>query len=57
MSNHLAYAIFRIRQRQARNLSEQHDLERLFLTFVGGGISADDYERRSAPAAPGSETE
>ena len=52
MSTHLAYAMFRIRQRQARNLSEQRDLERLFLTFVGGEISAEDFERRLTLHAP-----
>jgi hypothetical protein len=46
MSTDLAYAIFRIRQRQAHDLGEQRDLEQLFLAFVDGRIGADEYERR-----------
>ena len=45
MSNDLAYAMFLIQQRQARDLSQQHRLQQLFLTFVGGQVSAEDYER------------
>lgn len=45
MSNDLAYAMFLIHQRQARDISEHHQLAHLFLTFVGGAMSAEDYER------------
>jgi hypothetical protein len=60
MSNDLAYAMFLIHQRQARDISEHHQLEHLFLTFVGGEMSAEDYERnlqltarRPTATAPG----
>ena len=45
MSNDLAYAMFLIHQRQARDLSQQHRLQQLFLTFIGGQVSAEEYER------------
>jgi hypothetical protein len=52
MSNDLAYAMLLIHQRQARDLSQQHSLQQLFLTFVDGQISAEEYERRLELAAP-----
>lgn len=52
MSNDLAYAMFLIRQRQARDISEQHQLQQLFLTFVGGEMSPEEYERNLSLTAP-----
>ena len=52
MSNDLAYAMFLIRQRRARDISEQHQLQQLFLTFVGGEMSAEEYERNLELTAP-----
>jgi hypothetical protein len=52
MSNDLAYAMFLIHQRQARDLSQQHRLLQLFLTFVAGQVSAEEYERMLGLAAP-----
>jgi len=49
MSNDLAYAMFLIRQRQARDVSEQHQLYQFFLTFLRGEMSAEEYERELAP--------
>jgi hypothetical protein len=34
-----------IHQHQARNLSQQHKLQQLFLTFVAGQLTAEQYER------------
>ena len=34
-----------IHQRQARNLIEQQKLQQLFLAFLAGGITAEQYER------------
>jgi hypothetical protein len=45
LSNALAYAILLIRQRQARNLIEQQKLQQLFLAFLAGEITAEQYER------------
>lgn len=53
MSNDLAYTMLLIHQRQARDLSQQHQLQQLFLTFVGGEISAEDYERSLEVTEPG----
>ena len=53
MSNDLAYAMFLIRQRQARDISEQHQLQQLFLTFVGGEMSPEEYERNLSLTTPG----
>ena len=52
MSNDHAYAMFLIRQRQARDISEQHQLYQFFLTFLRGEMSAEEYERELAPTAP-----
>ena len=49
MSNDLAYAMFLIRQRQARDIREQCQLYQSFLTFLRGEISAEDYERELGP--------
>ena len=51
MSNDLAYAIFLIYQRQARDLGQQYQLHEVFVTFVGGQLSADEYERKLEHAA------
>jgi hypothetical protein len=51
MSTDLAYAILLIQQRQARDLSQQHRLQQLFLTFVDGQLSAEEYERSLELAA------
>jgi hypothetical protein len=45
MSNALAYAMLLIHQHQARNLSQQYKLQQLFLTFVAGRLTAEQYER------------
>ena len=45
LSNALAYAMLLIHQRQARNLLEQQKLQQLFLAFLAGGITAEQYER------------
>ena len=53
MSNDLAYAMFLICQRQARDLNQQHRLQQLFLTFVSGQMSAEEYERMLGLTTPG----
>jgi hypothetical protein len=45
MSNALAYAMLLIHQRQARNLIEQQKLQQLFLAFLAGEVTAEQYER------------
>jgi hypothetical protein len=45
MSNALAYAMLLIHQHQAHNLNQQHILQQLFLTFLAGQLTADQYER------------
>ena len=44
MSNALAYAMLLIHQRQARNLIEQQKLQQLFLAFLAGEVTAEQYE-------------
>jgi len=44
MSSALAYAMLLIHQRQARNLIEQQKLQRLFLAFLAGEVTAEQYE-------------
>jgi len=51
VSNDLAYAMLLIYQRQARDLRQQRMLQELFLTFVAGQLSAEQYERSLALAA------
>jgi hypothetical protein len=48
MSLALAYTMLLIHQHQARNLSEQQDLQRLFLTYLEGQLTAEQYERNLA---------
>jgi hypothetical protein len=45
MSKDLAYSMLLIYQRQARDLREQHLLLQLFQTYVGGELTAEQYER------------
>ena len=45
MSNALAFAVFLIYQHQARGLGEQQQLQQLFLAFLAGQITAEQYER------------
>jgi len=45
LSNALAYAMLLIHQRQARNLIEQQKLQQLFLAFLAGEVTAEQYER------------
>jgi hypothetical protein len=45
MSHALAYAILLIRQHQARSLNRQQELQRLFLSFLAGQLTAEQYER------------
>ena len=48
MSHALAYTMLLIHQHQARNLSEQQNLQRLFLTYLEGQLTAEQYERNLA---------
>jgi hypothetical protein len=45
MSNALAYAMLLIRQHQAHDPSQPHKLQQVFLTFVAGQLTAEQYER------------
>ena len=45
VSNALAYAMLLIHQHRAPNLIEQQKLQRLFLAFLAGEITAEQYER------------
>ncbi len=45
MSNALAFAMLRIHQHQARNAGQHHKLQELFLTFLAGRLTADQYEK------------
>jgi len=45
LSDAFAYAMLLIRQRQARNLSQQQKLQQLFLAFLAGELTAEQYER------------
>jgi len=49
MSYALAYAMLLIHQHQAHNLDQQHNLQQLFLTFLAGQLTADQYERDLRP--------
>ncbi len=44
MGNDLAYAMFLIHQRRARNLGQQTRLQQLFVSFMDGHIDAEQYE-------------
>ena len=52
MSTDLAYAMFLIHQRLARDLAQQHRLQQLFQSFVEGELSGEEYAR-SLALAPG----
>jgi hypothetical protein len=45
MSNALAYAMLLIHQHQALDVSQQQKLQQLFLTFLAGQLTAEQYER------------
>lgn len=45
MSNALAYAMLLIYQHQAHSLQRQQELERLFLSFLAGQLTAEQYAR------------
>ena len=45
MSSALAYAMMLIHLHQAPNLIEQQKLQQLFLAFLAGEITAEQYER------------
>jgi len=45
MSIALAYAMLLIHQHQALNPTHQHKLHQLFLTFLAGELTAEQYER------------
>jgi hypothetical protein len=49
MSNALAYALLRIGQHQAPNLEQQYRLHQLYLTFLAGRLTAEQYERNLDP--------
>ena len=44
MSHALAYAVLLIRQHQARSLNRQQELQRLFLSFLAGELTPEQYE-------------
>ena len=48
MSHDLAYTMLLIHQHQAHNLTQQQKLQQLFLTFVAGQLTAEQYERSLA---------
>ena len=50
MSLALAYALLRIRQHQAQSLDQQYRLHQLYLTFVAGQLTAEQYEDHLAPS-------
>lgn len=45
MSNALAYAMLLIQQHQATSLQRQQTLQQLFLSFIAGQLTAEQYER------------
>jgi hypothetical protein len=45
MGKALAFAMLLIHQRQARNLEQQHRQQDLFLSFLDGHVTAEQYER------------
>jgi hypothetical protein len=45
MSNALAFAMLRIHQHRARDARQQHQLHELFLAFLAGRLTAEQYER------------
>jgi hypothetical protein len=45
MSNAFAFAMLLIYQHQACGLTQQQRLQQLFLTFVAGQLTAEQYER------------
>ena len=50
LSHTLAYAMLLIQQHQARSVIEQQKLQRLFLAFLAGELTAEQYERSLAAA-------
>ena len=48
MSDDFAYAMFRIYQHQARDVRQQYNLEQIYLMYVAGAITAEQYERNLA---------
>lgn len=44
MSHAFAFAMLLIHQRQAHNLRQQQQMQLLFVTFVAGGLTAEQYE-------------
>ena len=45
MSSSLAFAMLRLHQHQARNLDQQQRQQRLFLTFLDGDVTEEQYGR------------
>lgn len=45
MSNAFAFAMLLICQHQARDLTQQQRLQQLFLSFLAGQLTAEQYER------------
>jgi hypothetical protein len=45
MSHAFAYAMLLIHLRQAHDLTQQQELQRLFLIFLAGELTAEQYER------------
>lgn len=48
MSHALAYTMLLIHQHQAHSLSQQQKLQQLFLAYVAGRLTAEQYERNLA---------
>lgn len=46
MSDAFAYAMLRIHQHLARDARAQRTLEELFLAFLAGGLTPEQYEHR-----------
>lgn len=45
MSHAFAFAMLLIHQRQAHDLRQQQQMNQLFVTFVAGGLTAEQYEQ------------
>ena len=45
MSNALAFAMWRIHQHQARDARQQRELQQLFLAFLAGRLTGEQYEK------------
>jgi len=46
VSNAFAFALLLLHQHHAQDPQQQHRLHELFLTFLAGGLTADQYERK-----------